>query len=125
VEVETNGTLAPAPDLVESTARFIVSVKLAYAGLPEQRRVRPDAIRSLVEAGCSVWKFVVRTRGDLDEVARLEERFGLAPVWVMPEGTDAEAVLTTMRDLADEVLARGWNLTSRLHTLLWGDARGR
>ncbi|MGW3614033.1 hypothetical protein ACWD6N_29885 [Micromonospora sp. NPDC005163] len=55
----------------------------------------------------------------------LQERFGLDPVWVMPEGTTSDAVLTGMRDLADAVLARGWHLSSRLHVLLWEDTRGR
>ena len=26
--------------------------------------------------------------------------------------------------LADDVIKRGWNLTTRLHILLWGDKRG-
>ncbi len=41
----------------------------------------------------------------------------------MPEGTDSTTVLDRMRLLADPVLARGWNLTSRLHILLWENAR--
>jgi 7-carboxy-7-deazaguanine synthase len=30
-----------------------------------------------------------------------------------------------MRLLADPVPARGWNLSTRLHTLLWENDRGR
>jgi 7-carboxy-7-deazaguanine synthase len=26
--------------------------------------------------------------------------------------------------LVDEVIERGWNLTTRMHILLWGDKRG-
>jgi hypothetical protein len=43
----------------------------------------------------------------------------------MPEGTDAATVTARMHELADPVSARGWNLTTRLHVLLWGDERGR
>jgi hypothetical protein len=43
----------------------------------------------------------------------------------MPEGTTSDQILCRLRELADPVLARGWNLTPRLHTLLWEDTRGR
>jgi hypothetical protein len=62
---------------------------------------------------------------DLEEIAGLQAAFGLDPVWVMPEGTSSTAVLGGMRLLAEEVIARGWNLSTRLHDLLWEDARGR
>jgi hypothetical protein len=43
----------------------------------------------------------------------------------MPEGTTSTAVMSGMRLLVDEVIARGWHLSPRLHVLLWEDARGR
>jgi hypothetical protein len=43
----------------------------------------------------------------------------------MPEGTDRTTLERRSAVLADHVLKRGWNLTTRLHILLWGDARGR
>jgi hypothetical protein len=43
----------------------------------------------------------------------------------MPEGTDLPTLVDRAQGLADAVLARGWNLTLRLHVLLWGDRRGR
>lgn len=125
VEIETNGTLVPGPALAASTAQFNVGIKLANSGMQEGRRVRPDVIRTFAETAACLWKFVVRDLADLNEISALEAQFGLAPIWVMPEGTDTESTLTVMRSLADEVLARGWNLTPRLHILLWGDARGR
>ncbi|HEX8629676.1 MAG TPA: 7-carboxy-7-deazaguanine synthase QueE, partial [Catenuloplanes sp.] len=68
---------------------------------------------------------VASSVADLDEIAAVQERFGMSPVWVMPEGTASGTVVGRMRELADEVLARGWNLTTRLHVLLWEDTRGR
>jgi hypothetical protein len=43
----------------------------------------------------------------------------------MPQGATSAGVLAGMRDLADQALARGWNLSPRLHVLLWENARGR
>ena len=71
------------------------------------------------------FKFVAQDLSDLAEIAVLEAAYGLDPVWVMPEGTTSTAVLGGMRLLADEVIARGWHLSPRLHVLLWEDTRGR
>lgn len=125
VEIETNGTIAPRPGLVHNAVTFNVGLKLANSGIAGHRRLRPHAIRHLAATRRVAWKFVVTSPADLDEISELESAYGLAPIWVMPEGTNADAVLAGMRELADAVLARGWNLTPRLHTLLWGDARGR
>jgi organic radical activating enzyme len=125
VEVETNGTLVPDPEVAELVAQWNVSPKLANSGVDADRRLRPPALRALQETGRAVFKFVATGPGDLDEIAAVVEAHGLAPVWVMPEGTTPDAVLAGTRSLAEPVLARGWNLTTRLHVLLWSDERGR
>jgi 7-carboxy-7-deazaguanine synthase len=125
VEIETSGTITPVPALAASVSTFNVSPKLASSMVPYERRIRPQALAAFAASGKAVFKFVACGRCDLAEVADLEARFGLAPVWIMPQGMTAETVLAGMRDLADEVLRRGWHLTGRMHVLLWGGARGR
>jgi organic radical activating enzyme len=125
VEIETNGAVRPGDAIAAAAGQFNVGLKLANSGMPEHRRIRPEAIRAFGSTGKAVWKFVVTGPGDLAEIAGLQRRFGLDPVWVMPEGTTGGQVLRRMRELAGPVLDRGWNLTPRLHALLWGDARGR
>jgi len=125
VEVETNGTIAPQPGLTAAVAAFNVSPKLGNSGMGRDRRIRGQVLTSLVASGKAVFKFVVCDVADLDEIEALCAAFGLAPVWVMPEGDRSEAVLSRLRLLADEVVDRGWNLSARLHTLLWENARGR
>ncbi len=124
-EIETNGAVVPGRAIAGAARQFNVSLKLANSGMPVPRRLRPDAIRALASTGKAVWKFVVTGPGDLDEIAELQRCYGLEPVWVMPEGTTSGQILSRMRELAGPVLARGWNLAPRLHTLLWEDARGR
>jgi 7-carboxy-7-deazaguanine synthase len=125
VEIETNGTLAPDAAVVPLVARWNVSPKLANSGVAHERRVRPEPLRALLETGRAAFKFVVAAEADLDEVADIVEAHDLHPVWIMPEGTDATTVLDRARRLSEPTLARGWNLTTRLHVLLWGDERGR
>jgi 7-carboxy-7-deazaguanine synthase len=125
VEIETNGTVAPEDALVETATAFNVSPKLANSGIPERRRIRPQTLTRLATTGRSVFKFVVTGPGDLNEVDELAGRFGMHPVWIMPEGTDPDTVLAGLRELAEPVLARGWNLGNRLHILVWWDERGR
>jgi 7-carboxy-7-deazaguanine synthase len=125
VEVETNGTIAPSPAVAAAVTAFNVSPKLANSGIPLTRRIRPAALGALVETGKAVFKFVVAEASELDEVAALVSAHGLAPVWIMPEGTSAAVVSSRLAALADPVVARGWNLSTRLQVLVWGDERGR
>jgi 7-cyano-7-deazaguanosine (preQ0) biosynthesis protein QueE len=124
VEVETAGTLQPAPSLAEAVDQWNVSPKLANSGDPLERRRKPDVLRALQATGRAAFKFVVMEPADLEEVEQLVTECGLTEVWVMPEGTDADTVVARLQVLAEPVRARGWNLTPRLHILIWGDRRG-
>lgn len=124
IEVETAGTIAPLEAITQDVSQFNVSPKLANSGNPLAKRFRPAAVDSLQGTGKAIWKFVVTQLSDLQEVDDLVAQHHLFPVYVMPEGTDAHTVLARSRELADPVLARGWNLTSRLHILLYGNRRG-
>jgi 7-cyano-7-deazaguanosine (preQ0) biosynthesis protein QueE len=119
--VETAGTLAWDTDLVD---QWVVSPKLANSGMEPDRRLKFDVLRGFA-AKNAAFKFVVTAEAELDEVATIVEQIGTTNVWIMPEGTDADTVRTRTAQLADAVAARGWNLTTRLHVLVWGDERGR
>ncbi|MGH3900351.1 MAG: 7-carboxy-7-deazaguanine synthase QueE [Pseudonocardiaceae bacterium] len=125
VQVETNGTRIPTASLGTVVELFVVSPKLANSGVARHRRIVPAALRTLAATGSLAWKFVAVGPADLDEIDALVTAYGLAPVWVMPEGTTEEQILARARSLVDPVLDRGWHFSLRLHTLLWGDRRGR
>lgn len=125
IEVETNGTRRPLPELVPLVTQFNVSPKLASAGVTRERPVDADALGALLATGRAVFKFVVTALEDLAEVDTIVGEHELHPVYLMPEGTDAPRILEGMRRLAAPALARGYNLSPRLHILLWGDERGR
>lgn len=124
VEIETAGTIAPTDEVARLATAFNVSPKLATSGNALERRYHPDILRSFEATGRASFKFVVLGPDDLVEISSIVDACGLSHVWVMPEGTDAETVLRRSRELAQPVADRGWNLTSRLQVLLWGDRRG-
>jgi 7-carboxy-7-deazaguanine synthase len=124
VELETNGTIHPQPELIELVDQFNVSPKLANSLVPRAKRLKYPVLQSLRRSGKAVYKFVATSVVDLDEIDEVVAACGLAPVYVMAEGTTATAVVERTRELADAVLARGWNLTTRLHVLIWGERRG-
>lgn len=125
LEVETNGTVSPGSETATLVNQFNVSPKLANSGVPEVRRIRPDVLATLMASHRAVFKFVVTSVADFDELDRIVARHALSPVWVMPEGTEAAQVLESLRRLAEPSLARGYHLSPRLHVLLWEDVRGR
>lgn len=124
VEFETNGTVAPIPELKLPGVRFNVSPKLANSGLPAKQRIVPGALTALAGSGQAIFKFVAASPAELDEIAVLVEEFQLPEVWVMPQGTTELEILAGLRTLAQPVADRGWHLSNRLHVLIWGDERG-
>ncbi len=122
LEVETSGTLPPPPVPVD---QWNVSPKLAGSGVPEPRRINPDAIRHFLGLG-AWWKFVVMDGADVAEVLRLAERFALPRerILLMPEGTRREEILERSPWVMEECQRHGVRYSPRLHILFWGARRG-
>jgi organic radical activating enzyme len=125
VEIETNGTIPPPARLLTDGVRFNVAPKLANSGVTERHRIRPRALTAWAGVRTVRFKFVVTGPEDLAEVAGLQARYDLHKIWIMPEGTTPDRILSVTREVAEAVIARGWNLTTRLHLLIWGEVRGR
>jgi 7-carboxy-7-deazaguanine synthase len=100
------------------------------AGAPSRapQAVVMDYRKSVAGRGAAFAKGIAdpagRDRHVVEEVATIVEVFGLQPVYVMPEGVSEEVLRLRTQKIAGEVLARGWNLTTRLHILLYGNRRG-
>lgn len=118
VQVETNGTQPPAPELVDLVDLWVVSPKLANSGVDYLRRIVPRALVALRDTGRAVFKFVVTDAAtDFDEIGELVEAFSLKHIWVMPEGETPEQVLAGMAAIYGPAVERGWYVSTRLHTL--------
>jgi organic radical activating enzyme len=122
VEVETAGIAVPPATGVD---QWNVSLKLAHSGVPEARRLRPEAVAAFNDAG-AWFKFVVGDERDVDEVIAVQRRFGLPSprILLMPLGTTREAQLALSPRVVEWCRRHGFRFSPRLHILLWGPRRG-
>lgn len=124
IEVETAGTIKPTRELTDLVNQFNISPKLENSGNDLKTRYKPAVLSSLQGTGKAAWKFVVTCPEDLDEVEHVVNMNSLNPVYIMPEGKNREDVERCQSDIVGAVLNHGWNLTTRLHVLLYGNRRG-
>jgi 7-carboxy-7-deazaguanine synthase len=126
VEIETNGTVAPPPALDALVHQYNVSPKLAHSGNPAGLALLPERLAQWAGEPRAVFKFVVATPADVDEVLVLAQTFAIAPerIWLMAEGTDTVTLCARERWLAPLCLEHNLTLSGRLHIALYGNTRG-
>jgi len=126
IEIETAGVVMPPRDPIWRYVRFNVSPKLSHSGNTEEERYKPDVLDEL-RSRQSEFKFVVRNEADLTEVRQIVADIGIRNehVWIMCEGTTAQNQLSSMRNISEAVLALGWNLSPRMHVLIWNGEEKR
>lgn len=126
IEIETNGTIEPAPELATEVNQWNVSPKLENSGNKKTARLRSGPLAWFSGAENAFFKFVIAAPGDIEEVVRTVERFEIRPdrVSLMPEATDAAALAERSSWLVDECARHGFRFGTRLHVQLWGSKRG-
>lgn len=126
VHLETNGTVELGP-LADNLDFVVVSPKLSNSGQSEHQRLRKAVLAQMAKRDDVAFKFVVQEPRDLAEVEMIVAAVGIRSdqVWIMPEARTREKLVRGLSELAGPVAERGWALSGRMQTLLWGEVRGR
>jgi 7-carboxy-7-deazaguanine synthase len=126
VEIETNGTVPPAPALDALVQQYNVSPKLAHSGNPAAQALPPERLAHWAADPRAWFKFVIAEPADVAEVLALQQAHAIASrrIFLMPEGRDSAAVRVRARWLAQICSEQEFNLSDRLHIHLFGDTRG-
>jgi len=126
LEVETNGTQVPRPELLARVALWNVSPKLANSGLPREQRLVPAALLPLRDSGRAWLKLVVGTDADIEEAAALVTTLGWPAerVALMPLADTREQYRACAPKVAEAALAFGYRFSPRLQLELWDGRRG-
>lgn len=129
IDFETNGTLMPDKEWVESgkwVCTFTTSPKLSNNGDPEDKRFKPDVINYLIEQD-ACFKFVAKKESDLDEVFT---KFINNPdinltrdrVWIMPMCGSRKELTEVGPQVAEICKKHGFKFSNRLHLQIWDKA---
>ena len=122
IEIETNGTLAPHPNLIELVDLFVVSPKLRHSGNdPEVLSLGIENFRQIENAQ---YKFVAKRRSDVSLIEQAVRGLDPRRIWIMPEGRTVRELNRRLRILQHATTRMGYNLTDRQHIRLFGDTRG-
>lgn len=126
VEVETNGTVTPKPDFDAVIDAYNVSPKLSNAGMPASLRLRWESLAWFAQSNKAVFKFVVQSAQDLDEIRMLQSKLELPArrIMLMPEGRTPSELEASAVNVATWCRDAGFRYGDRLHVRLWGDQRG-
>jgi len=126
VEVETNGTILPSPELLARIDQWNVSPKLANSGEPERRRLQSAALRALRKSGRAYLKLVVESEGDLAEADALVQSLSWPRerVLLMPQASRRDDLIQRAGWVRRAAEARGFGASPRLHIDLWDGRRG-
>ena len=125
-EVETNGTIAPLPQLERGVDQWNVSPKLKSSGNAPERREISSALEAFARLPHAYFKFVIVDGTELGELSGMVLRYGLPKerIMLMPEGRSPAELYEKSDWLSQRCLEEGFRFTPRLHILLWGDRRG-
>jgi len=142
VTFETNGTKALTQEFLDFWSWtndatddielfFSVSPKLwTVAGEERKRAIKPEVVAEYFQlTGRGQLKFVLgpenRQWDEMEEVVELFRSEGVYyPVWVMPVGATVEGQKLVDGDVAEMAFKRGYNVSARVHTYLWGNKIG-
>lgn len=117
IEVETNGSQDVR--CFDDVNLFTVSYKTSNSGNLQYEL-------KTINRKC-VYKFVVLRKGDFDEIESVIKKYNLPAnkIFLMPEGVTRQAILKKHKWLDEYCKRKGYNFTTRLHILAWGNERGR
>jgi organic radical activating enzyme len=141
VTYETNGTQVLSDDfksfysnrgLYEGELFFSVSPKLwSVTGEKAAKAINPENVAEyhMLSKGKGQLKFVLTPHKEaweeLEYVVHCFRNAGVNyPVWIMPVGATVEGQKLVDGDVARMAYQRGYNVSARVHTYLWGNLIG-
>ena len=123
-EVETNGTILPKQELLESINLWNCSPKLSNSGMEDNVAFIPNVIKTLNEQN-TIFKFVVNSKKDWNEI---ENKYlpiiDKKKIYLMPSGESQELLNENKLNVVELAIKNYLNFTTRMHIEIWNKKTG-
>lgn len=127
IEVENEAVLMPSQQFVDIVDWWNNSPKLSNSGMKPRVRIKPDVLKFMGQLPNSIFKFVVASQQDWEEI----ENDYIIPgfitkdkIVIMPEGQTQEELAKTREMAADMAIQHQVRFTDRLHVTIWNKRTG-
>lgn len=127
VELETNGSIVPNDELFSRVDEFNCSPKLKHSSNMKEKRFNQEALTKHNEGNKTVFKFVVGSPTDIDEVVEIQQQINIPTekIWIMPEGINSAAIADKLPWVVELCKKYGFKVCNRMHVQIWGAMRGK
>lgn len=125
VEIETNGTVMPLPQLAERVGHFNVSPKLANSGMAVDKTRKLDVLTRLANYR-SIFKFVVSSEKDWFEISEIIRSafIPLQKVYLMPAASSITELQERSLIVSQLAMKHSVNFSTRLQVAIWDKTTG-
>jgi len=127
IEIETNGTIKIKDEKFYDLVDYInCSPKFPNSGMTLDKTIKPEVLKDFQKRGKNtMFKFVICDPQDLQIVKNIVDENELNNIYIMAEGSNNKDQYLNMHNLAPAILEAGYNISPRLHTLLWNEERAK
>lgn len=127
-EVETAGVIKPDRLSLMAGLRFNVSPKLASSQVALNDRLNLETLEYYAKLPATTFKFVITDPiKDIAEIKKIQNmaRISDRQIYLMPEGETQAEQVRRFKLVMELAIDNHWNFSPRLHTMAWGNERGR
>lgn len=127
VEIETNATVLPLPELDKRVQYWNTSPKLRNSGMPHNLRVEPDVLKWFAQNPNTMSKFVISSEADWQEITAdflNTQLITKSQIVLMPAASSIEELLVKNKLIADICIRECVRMSTRLHVEIWNQLTG-
>jgi len=124
IEVETNGTILPKEYFFKNVDFWNCSPKLSTSGEHFGRRYKEVPLKRLNESDNTIFKFVISTEADVDEMVKDFGHLDYGKFILMPAGDSQIELNKTRVMVLEQCMKMNLRYCDRLHIVGWDQKTG-